>query len=56
MQSTGAALEHALPVVIISTIANAAIGLTLGWIFAAYGFECVVLARAGTYLVVVLAV
>jgi hypothetical protein len=56
LQSTGGALDHAPAVVVISTIANAATGLMLGWIYATYGFECVVLARAGTYLVVVLAV
>jgi hypothetical protein len=51
---TGGGLAQPLRIVVISVLGNGAIGLVLGWIYAAYGFECVMLGHAFAHLITVL--
>jgi hypothetical protein len=50
---TGGALAQPWRIITISVVGNGTIGLALGWIYAAYGFECVVLGHAVAHLIAV---
>ena len=50
---TGDALAQPARIIVITVIGNGAIGLVLGWIYAAYGFECVMLGHAIAHLITV---
>ena len=51
---TGGALAQPGRIIAISVIGNGVIGLVLGGIYAAYGFECVMLGHAVAHLITVL--
>ncbi|MEP7001420.1 MAG: hypothetical protein ABI969_13130 [bacterium] len=55
LQSTGGALDHPIAVILISSIANVATGLVVGWLYASYGLEFAAICRALAYLIPVLA-
>jgi hypothetical protein len=50
---TGGGLAQPGRVIAITVLGNGAIGLVLGWIYAAYGFECVMLGHAVAHLITV---
>jgi hypothetical protein len=50
---TGGALDQPARIVAITVLGNGVIGLALGWIYAAYGFECVMLGHAVAHLITV---
>jgi hypothetical protein len=56
LQSTGGALNHPLPVILASTVVNAATGVVVGWLYAADGLEYAAVCRALAYLIPVLAI
>ncbi len=56
LQSTGGALNHPMPVIVASIVANVATGVAVGWLYAVDGFEYAVLCRALAYLIPVLAI
>ena len=51
---TGGALQQPPRIIVATVLGNGTIGLALGWIYAAYGFECVVLGHAVAHLITVL--
>ena len=51
---TGGALAQPGWLVTMTVIGNGIIGLALGWIYAAYGFECVIVGHAVAHLITVL--
>ena len=52
---SGGGAAETPPLVIASVIGNGAMGLALGWVYAAYGFEMVMLGHAVAHLIVVVA-
>ena len=50
---TGGALDQPGRVVAAIVVGNGTVGLVLGWIYAAYGFECVMLGHAVAHLITV---
>ncbi len=56
LQSTGGALDHPLPVILVSTVVNAVTGVVVGWLYAAEGLEYAAVCRALAYLIPVLAI
>jgi hypothetical protein len=52
---TCGALGQPTPIILATIVGNGVIGLVLGWIYASYGFELVVLGHATAHLITVLA-
>ena len=50
---SGGGLDQPRRVIALSVVANGAIGLVLGWIYAAYGFELVMLGHAVAHVITV---